>query len=61
MVQEAAREKVAAGEGRNVEHLAEANDVTHPIDSKKRKKAGSRQKQTTEPAQAEKRSRRHRT
>ena len=56
MVQEAAREKVAAGEGRNVEHLAEANDMTHPADSKKRKKSSSRQKQATEPIQAKKRS-----
>lgn len=28
-LQDAAREKAVAGEGRNVEHVAEANDLTH--------------------------------
>ena len=36
-MQDAAREKAAAGEGRNVEHVAEANDITHAaVGSRKR-------------------------
>ncbi|KAL3147956.1 hypothetical protein ABBQ38_014251 [Trebouxia sp. C0009 RCD-2024] len=40
----AAREKAAAGEGRNIEHVAEADDRTHTADTKKRKKTSSQQK-----------------
>ena len=42
-MQDAAREKAAAGEGRNVEHVAEADDLTHTADTKKRKKTSSKQ------------------
>lgn len=63
VLQDAAREKAAAGEGRNVEHVAEADDMTHAAaDTKKRKKTSSKPK-TEQPAllesnKATKRSRR---
>lgn len=61
-MQDAAREKAAAGEGRNVEHVAEADDVTHTADTKKRKSSSSKQKASLagvpEAPQATKRSRR---
>lgn len=44
LLQAAAREKAAAGEGRNIEHVAEADDRTHTADTKKRKKTSSQQK-----------------
>lgn len=61
-LQDAAREKAAAGEGRNVEHVAEADDVTHKADTKKRKMTTFKQKPSRaglpEASQATKRSRR---
>ena len=65
LVQDAAREKAAAGEGRNVEHVAEADDITHTADTKKRKKTSIKQK-SGQPAlpdtlQTVKRSRKHAT
>lgn len=58
-LQAAAREKAAAGEGRNVEHVAEADDMAHTADTRKRKKTSSRQNVehlgVPEPSQAKKR------
>ena len=62
LLQDAAREKAAAGEGRNVEHVAEADDMTHTADTKKRKKTSSKQRPgqaaLPETSQTTKRSRR---
>lgn len=52
--EDAAREKAAAGEGRNVEHVAEANDMTHAAaDSKKRRRKPAQRAEATQQVQAE--------
>ena len=45
MLQDAAREKAAAGEGCNVEHVAEANNLTHAPAPKKRKRQSAQMAQ----------------
>ena len=53
-LQDAAREKAAAGEGRNVEHVAEANDMTHATsNSKKRRRKTAQKAEATQQVQAE--------
>lgn len=47
--QEAAQEKAGAGEGRNVEHVAEADDLTHV--KKRQRKQPAKSKQQTEDSQ----------
>ena len=53
-LQDAAREKAAAGEGRNVEHVAEANDMTHAAaDTKKRRRKPAQQAEAKQEVQTE--------
>ena len=42
-MQEAAKEKAVAGEGRNVEHVAEADDLTHVNKRQKKQPSSSNQ------------------
>jgi len=64
-LQDAAREKAVAGEGRNVEHVAEANDLTHTAVALTRKRKPAQKAQQLGSAEgqaveASKRSRRKR-
>ena len=42
-MQEAAKEKAVAGEGRNVEHVAEADDLTHVRKRQRKQRTNSKQ------------------